>query len=90
MKEQAVLYKNDLTLPLSDGRVIRNFMALPLCSTTGMQCLLMVINTRNRFGQDEEDSLINFAFQAFQTLALQNEVAKLATTDGLTGLFNHR
>jgi diguanylate cyclase (GGDEF)-like protein len=90
MREQSVSHKDDLTLPLSDGRVMRNFMALPLSSTTGMQCLLMVINTRTRFAQEQEDSLINFAFQAFQTLALQNEVAKLATTDGLTGLFNYR
>ncbi|MGD1075766.1 MAG: diguanylate cyclase, partial [Thermodesulfovibrionales bacterium] len=90
MREQIVSYKNDLALSLSDGRVIRNFMTLPLYSTTGIQCLLTVINTRTGFDQEQEDSLINFAFQAFQTLALQNEVVKLATTDGLTGLFNHR
>jgi GGDEF domain-containing protein len=34
--------------------------------------------------------LFSFTFQAFLTIALHSEIADLATTDGLTGLHNHR
>lgn len=88
--EQRPVRRNDLLAVLDDGRPLSNFIAFPLFAPSGMQCLLIVINGPGRLTEEAEDTLFNFAFQAFQTVALQNEVSKLATTDGLTGLLNHR
>ncbi len=88
--EQKPIRNNDISFRLSNGYEIRNFIALSLHSATELQCLLIMMNRDGGFSQDDEDSFLNFAFQAFHTISLQNEIAKLATTDGLTGLNNHR
>ncbi|HEB75098.1 MAG TPA: diguanylate cyclase [Nitrospirae bacterium] len=88
--EQKPIRNNDISFRLSNGNEIRNFIALSLNSPTELQCLLIIMNKDGGFSQDDEDSFLNFAFQAFHTISLQNEIAKLATTDGLTGLNNHR
>ncbi len=88
--EQKPIRNNNVSISLSNGNEIRNFIALALHSTTDLQCLLIMLNRDAGFSQEDEDSFLNFAFQAFQTISLQTELAKLATTDGLTGLYNHR
>ncbi|NOZ24636.1 MAG: diguanylate cyclase [Nitrospirae bacterium] len=88
--EQKPIRNNNISFRLQNGHEIRNFMALSLHSATDLQCLLIMMNRKGGFSQDDEDSFLNFAFQAFHTISLQNELAKLATTDGLTGLHNHR
>jgi len=88
--EQKPIRNNNISFSLPNGNEIRNFIALSLHSTTDLQCLLIMMNRDGGFSRDDEDSFLNFSFQAFQTISLQNELAKLATTDGLTGLNNHR
>ncbi len=88
--EQKPIRNNDVSFVLPDNKVIRNFIALSLHSTTDLRCFLVMINRKSGFTQEDEDTYLNFAFQAFQAISLQNELANLATTDGLTGLFNHR
>ncbi len=85
-----IIRRNDLSIEIGGGKRIRNILALPLGSTTDLRCILFLLNKEDGFTEEDEDSLFNFAFQGFQTIALQYELAKLATTDGLTGLYNHR
>ncbi|GBE35738.1 response regulator PleD [bacterium BMS3Bbin06] len=88
-KQKAIIYNAQEDGALSvDG--IRNALVLPLISTIGLSAVLTVMNKNGGFDYDDEDSLFGFAFQAFQTIAFQNELARLAVTDGLTGLYNHR
>ncbi len=83
------IIKNDLSI-VRDGKRLRNLLALPLRSTTELECLLILLNKGSDFTVVDEDSLFNFAFQSFYIISLQNKLAMLATTDGLTGLYNHR
>lgn len=70
---------------------IKNLIALPLTSSDNeMSALLIMANKNGGFTQDDEDMLFNFAFQAFEALAIHEKIARLASTDGLTGLSNHR
>jgi len=70
---------------------LRNYLALPLSAPNDrMSAFLLTMNKNGGFTADDEDTLFNFAFQAFQALALHEEIARLAVTDGLTGLNNHR
>ncbi len=87
---QGPLRRNEISYPVSEDWSINNLIALPLQTSTDLRCLLVVFNRQGGFSQDEEDSLFNFAFQAFQTISIQNELARMATTDGLTTLYNHR
>ncbi len=80
---------NNLSIDLEDKH-IRNILALPARSATELECLLVLLNKDGDFTIDDEDSLFNFAFQSFYIISLQNKLAMLATTDGLTGLYNHR
>jgi len=77
-------------LPLTN-LVVNNLMALPLTSSNNnMSALLIMLNKSGGFTEDDEDELFSFAFQAFQALIIHEEIARLAVTDGLTGLSNHR
>ncbi len=69
---------------------IRYAVFMPLTSSTPLKAIIILFRKDNPFTEEDENSLFNFAFQAFQTISLQNELAKLAKTDGLTGLYNHR
>ena len=70
---------------------IKNLLAIPLTSTDNrMSALLIMANKDGGFTQDDEDTIFNFAFQAFQALIIHEEIARLAVTDGLTGMNNHR
>lgn len=63
---------------------------MPISSSTSLRAVITLFRKDTPFSEDDENSLFNFAFQAFQTISLQNEISKLAKTDGLTGLYNHR
>ncbi len=69
---------------------IKFALFMPLSSSTSLKAVITLFRKDNPFTEEDENSLFNFAFQAFQTLSLQNEISKLAKTDGLTGLYNHR
>ncbi len=70
---------------------IQNLIAMPLSSIDkGVLGLLVIINKDGGFTQNDEDMLFNFSFQAFQAITMQQEIMRYATTDGLTGLHNHR
>lgn len=91
-KTSSVLMINELSAELPpDHPPVKNFIALPLSSSNNkMSALLITINKHGGFTSDDEDTLFSFAFQAFQSLVLHEEIARLAVTDGLTGLYNHR
>ncbi len=69
---------------------IRYAIYMPLTSSTALKGVLALYNHEKPFTEEDENSLFNFSFQAFQTMSLQNELSRLAKTDGLTGLYNHR
>ncbi|RMG68533.1 MAG: sensor domain-containing diguanylate cyclase, partial [Nitrospirae bacterium] len=69
---------------------IRYALFMPLSTSTSLRGVIALFRMDAPFSEDDENSLFNFAFQAFQTISLQNELSKLAKTDGLTGLYNHR
>jgi diguanylate cyclase (GGDEF)-like protein len=84
-------FRINRTLELKlNGIEVKNAVAIAVKSTTGLQGLILLINKEKGFNQEDEDSLFNFAFQAFHTISLHSELTRLATTDGLTGLYNHR
>ena len=91
-KTSSVLRINEVAAEFPpDHPAVRNFMAVPLRSSKNkMSALLVTINKNGGFTPDDEDTLFSFAFQAFQSLVLHEEIARLAVTDGLTGLYNHR
>ena len=70
---------------------IKDILAVPLIFSSEVLGLLIIANKQGgTFDQGDEDMLMNFAFQAFQTIAMHEKIANLAITDGLTGLNNHR
>ena len=70
---------------------IQNLIAMPLSSIDKeVLGLIVIINREGGFTQNDEDMLFNFSFQAFQAITMQQEIMRYATTDGLTGLHNHR
>ena len=91
-KSSSVLRINEVTAEFPpDHPAVRNFISIPLRSSNNkMSALLVTINKNGGFTSDDEDTLFSFAFQAFQSLVLHEEIARLAITDGLTGLYNHR
>lgn len=89
IESQIPVIKNNLSIDIN-GKRIRNLLGLPVRSATELECLLILVNKVNDFTPEDEDSLFNFAFQSFYIISLQNKLAMLATTDGLTGLYNHR
>lgn len=69
----------------------RNLMAVPLISNGRVHGLLVLLNKHDgNFTAEDEDTLINFAFHAYQAIWLNAEITRMANTDGLTGLNNHR
>ncbi|MEF9475441.1 MAG: diguanylate cyclase, partial [Candidatus Mariimomonas ferrooxydans] len=75
----------DLNLEVND------ILAVPLASTDKLFGLMLLANKKEgSYDQDDEDVLMNFAFQAFQTISMHEEITSLAVTDGLTGINNHR
>ena len=92
IKTSSALRINEVTAEFPSGHpAVKNFIALPLFSSNNkMSALLITVNKNGGFTPDDEDTLFNFAFQAFQALVLHEEIARLAVTDGLTGLNNHR
>ncbi|HBR22384.1 MAG TPA: hypothetical protein DD713_07470 [Nitrospiraceae bacterium] len=92
IKTSSILRINELTAEFPpEHPVVKNFIALPLSSSNNkMSALLITMNKNSGFSPDDEDTLFNFAFQTFQSLVLHEEIARLAVTDGLTGLYNHR
>lgn len=70
---------------------IKNLLAVPISSSGKDMIGLMVVNNKEGgFSEHDEDTLLNFAFQAFQAIILQQEIVRYANTDGLTGLNNFR
>lgn len=70
---------------------VKNILAVSLFSSNNkLKALLVTVNKHDDFSADDEDILFNFAFQAFQTLIIHEELAERAITDGLTGLSNHK
>ena len=92
IKTSSVLRINEVTAEFPPNHpVVNNFISIPLRSSKNkMSALLITINKNGGFTPDDEDTLFSFAFQAFQSLVLHEEIARLAVTDGLTGLYNHR
>jgi len=92
IKTSSVLRINEVIAEFPPNHpVVKSFIALPLSSSNNkMSALLITINKSGGFTPDDEDTLFNFAFQAFQSLVLHEEIARLAVTDGLTGLYNYR
>jgi len=92
MKTSSVLRINEITAEFPPNHpVVNNFISIPLRSSKNkMSALLITINKHGGFTPDDEDTLFSFAFQAFQSLVLHEEIARLAVTDGLTGLYNYR
>jgi len=90
IEAQTTIINNNAMTEISESLKVRNFIALPIRSTAEIEGLVIIFNRDNGFMNEDEDSLFNFAFQSFYIIALQNKLAMLATTDGLTGLYNHR
>ncbi len=82
--------ESGLDISLEGGLRISNMIVVPVGSTGDLKCILLLFNKEGDFNEEDEDSIFSFTFQAFQTISLQYELARLATTDGLTGLYNHR
>jgi len=72
------------------GGEVGNIIYIPVVSSTGMKGVLSIFSREANFSESDEDTLFAFAFQAFQSISFQRELARMATTDGLTGLHNHR
>lgn len=78
---------------------VRSLIAVPLVSSTHLQSrellgLFVMLSSEPEFLEPDQRMLVEvLCNQAAATLAgavLYAEIEKLATTDGLTGLFNHR
>ena len=70
---------------------VENMIVTPLKSSNKrLSGILALVNKEGGFTKEDEDSLSAFSFQIFEAIALHNEIAKIAMTDGLTGLYNHR
>ncbi len=70
---------------------VRDILAVPLIFSDSLSGALILANKlEGSYSQEDEDVLMDFVFQAFQTIAMHEEIRSLAVTDGLTGLNNHR
>ncbi len=70
---------------------VDNLITIPLKSSNKkLSGILFLANKEGGFTEEDEDSIATFSFQVFDEITLHNEIAKLAATDGLTGLYNHR
>ncbi|NOX20220.1 MAG: diguanylate cyclase [Nitrospirae bacterium] len=93
---EEILSSQDIVNTIIDNPTIINLFKIkyaiymPLTSSTALRGVVAIYNQERPFTEEDENSLFNFGFQAFQTMSLQNELSRLAKTDGLTGLYNHR
>jgi len=70
---------------------LRNLLVVPLISDDRVSGLLTLMNRKSGgYSQEDEDVILHFSFHAYQAIRIHEELARLATTDGLTGLVNHR
>ncbi len=70
---------------------VKDVLAVPLIFSNTLSGLLLLANKlEGSYTQEDEDVLMGFSFQAFQTIAMHEQIRSLAVTDGLTGLNNHR
>ncbi len=70
---------------------VKDLIAVPLISSDKLSGIMLLTDKlEGSFDQEDEDMLMNFAFQAFQTISMHEEITNLAVTDGLTGINNHR
>lgn len=82
-------------LPEPRPEVIRSIMVVPVLLRNIMVGELILANRigQERYTDRDEDLLLHLGFHAafaLEKAKLHEEVTKLATTDGLTGLNNHR
>ncbi len=88
------LEKKTLDLPFPiEG--IRHLMAVPVMHLESLNGLLILINRGKGgpFVRQDEDLIMTYTFQtglAIENARLQEHTRRLAITDGLTGIFNHR
>jgi len=83
-----------IDLPFSLPHV-RSLLAVPIIHQQASIGILILINKVNGpfFDKEDEDLLITYGFQAalsIENARLHEHNKRLAITDGLTGLFNHR
>ncbi|HDZ62883.1 MAG TPA: diguanylate cyclase, partial [Nitrospirae bacterium] len=69
---------------------VSDILAVPLTSSNLSGILFLANKVGGPFNREDEDILMDFAFQAFQTISIHEEITSLAVTDGLTGINNHR
>ncbi|MBI4698997.1 MAG: diguanylate cyclase [Nitrospirae bacterium] len=70
---------------------VRDVLSVPLIFSNMLYGLLLLADKKEgTYEQDDEDTLMDFAFQAFQIIGMHDKISNLAVTDGLTGLNNHR
>ncbi len=88
-KKQIVLFSRRIYQP-SD---MRSLIVLPLRNRDGAFGCVVLISTVSEMGIDEQkmaEAICNHAAVIIQNGLMYEKVEKLAATDGLTGLFNHR
>ncbi len=69
----------------------KDVLVVPLIFSNTLSGLLLLANKlEGSYTREDEDVLMDFSFQAFQTIAMHEQIRRLAVTDGLTGLNNHR
>jgi len=86
--------KKTLDLPFSIQGV-RHLLAVPIMHLESLKGLLILINRGKGgpFAPQDEDLILTYTFQtglAIENARLQEHTRRLAVTDGLTDLFNHR
>ncbi len=94
VKGNEQLKDEGITLPFSLPN-LRSLLAVPVTyKGTSIGILILVNKTSNLyFGHEDEDLLLTYGFQAalsIENARLHEHTKRLAVTDGLTGLFNHR
>ncbi len=88
----------DPTTPIYTKRVklkgVESLLVLPLlCADEAIGTFTLASRAPNRFGKDERDMLGIIANQvavSLQNAGMYRKMETMATTDGLTGLLNHR
>ncbi len=88
------LKKEDFTYLPFHAKSANSLLVVPLWYEHELSGLLVILSEkRNAFNSEQIEFLRIYANQAtiaFQNARLYKEIENLATTDGLTGLFNHR
>lgn len=86
-------WQKTAVLPFQTGPV-RSFLAIPLLDKDRLLGLFVMLSEEADFLEPDQRRLLevlcNHASATLASALLHAEIEKLATTDGLTGLFNHR